>query len=239
MTFSAILFDLGDTLIRLHPFPDDLETQVDRYLASATDLPNGLTGQAILAGLRGASGRLDDGREANLVLLLASLLRETSVESADEHAARIARILHLGDVRRFEAPAGLRRNLVSFRERGLRLGLVSNTTTDPRLLRAFLHAVAAEDVFETAVFSVEHGYKKPHPSIYRAALEALDTPPSSTLFVGDRVREDVRGPQEVGMRAVLTREYRKEDPAGAPDAVIDHLEQLHAVLDQLSIPSDE
>ena len=75
--------------------------------------------------------------------------------------------------------------------------------------------------------------RKPHPRIYQAALTRLGVPAAGAVFVGDRLKEDVRGPKEVGMRAVLTRQFRQEDPRDAampPDAVIASLGELPAVL---------
>jgi len=64
-------------------------------------------------------------------------------------------------------------------------------------------------------------------------LKKLGADPSRTLFVGDRVREDVQGPQALGMRAVLTREWRQEDDPGVADFVIARLGELPAIVDRL------
>jgi len=51
------------------------------------------------------------------------------------------------------------------------------------------------------------------------------------VFVGDRLVDDIAGAQAVGMRAVLTRQYRSEEPDSiAPDAVIEHITELPGVL---------
>ncbi len=87
------------------------------------------------------------------------------------------------------------------------------------------------DHAETAVFSVEHGVRKPNPEIYRLALRRMNAEPSEVVFVGDRVREDVRGPQSIGMRGVLTHEFRQEEVGdSAPLAVITHLSEILDVL---------
>jgi FMN phosphatase YigB (HAD superfamily) len=57
------------------------------------------------------------------------------------------------------------------------------------------------------------------------------------VFVGDRVREDVQGPKSLGMRAVLTREWRQEDDPGVADFVIQRLDELPAVLNRLGARS--
>jgi putative hydrolase of the HAD superfamily len=79
-------------------------------------------------------------------------------------------------------------------------------------------------------FSSEVGVRKPHREIYADALKKLGADPSRTLFVGDRVREDVQGPQALGMRAVLTREWRQEDDPGVADFIIHRMGELPAIV---------
>ena len=64
---------------------------------------------------------------------------------------------------------------------------------------------------DAIVLSSELGYRKPSPLIYRAATEALDLDPARTLFVGDRVLEDVVGPKRAGMTAVLAEWFRDDE----------------------------
>ena len=60
--------------------------------------------------------------------------------------------------------------------------------------------------------------------------------PAESVFVGDRVNDDIAGAKGVGMRAVLTHEFREEDVPDdelRPDAVIDRLEELPGVIERL------
>jgi FMN phosphatase YigB (HAD superfamily) len=60
------------------------------------------------------------------------------------------------------------------------------------------------------------------------------------LFVGDRVREDVLGPQLAGMRAALTHEHRQEAPGEVrPDAVLKVLGDVLGFVEALNSASDE
>jgi putative hydrolase of the HAD superfamily len=72
---------------------------------------------------------------------------------------------------------------------------------------------------DVAVFSSEVGMRKPHPLIFRRALEALGVEPERALFVGDRLYEDVRGAGELGMKTVLALWFRADEHAdgGEPD----------------------
>jgi HAD superfamily hydrolase (TIGR01662 family) len=91
--------------------------------------------------------------------------------------------------------------------RGVRVGLISNSH---RSLASFEAHFALEGLIGAAVSSPEHGYMKPHPSIFTTALQQLDTPPAEALMVGDSVGQDIDGALRIGMRAVLV--HRGDGP---------------------------
>jgi putative hydrolase of the HAD superfamily len=105
-------------------------------------------------------------------------------------------------------------------------------------MRADIEALGIGRHLNASVFSSEVGVRKPDPRIFREALSRLGTDPAETVFVGDRLYDDVNGAQAVGMRAVLTRQFRaEEDPQFRPDAVIDHLRELGTVLSRWGGPT--
>jgi putative hydrolase of the HAD superfamily len=83
---------------------------------------------------------------------------------------------------------------------GLRIGIVSNHVWR---LPEVVDALGLGAYVDCVLTSARVGYRKPHPGIYRAALEAIGSAPKVTLFVGDSLSHDVEGPQAAGMRAVL------------------------------------
>jgi HAD superfamily hydrolase (TIGR01549 family) len=100
--------------------------------------------------------------------------------------------------------------LAALREQGLKIGLVSNTGRD---LDAFV-AHHALDI-DAAVGSGTHGKTKPHPAIFRAALEQLGVTAEEAAMVGDSPEDDVEGAQALGMRAFLVdREDRFPEVEG-------------------------
>ncbi len=116
-----------------------------------------------------------------------------------------------------------------------RMGLVSNISLRPDLMRADLERMGLAKYLDAMVFSSEVGLRKPDSRIFQEALDRLGVEPQETVFVGDRLYDDVSGAQAVGMRAVLTRQFRQEDdPDYAPDAVISHLSELPKVLDRMA-----
>jgi putative hydrolase of the HAD superfamily len=94
--------------------------------------------------------------------------------------------------------------LEALRDRGLKLGLLSNSARD---LDEFVghHGLTVDAVLT----SRSHGKTKPHEAIFRRMLELLDVVPGEAVMVGDTVEDDVEGATAVGMRAVLVdREAR-------------------------------
>jgi HAD superfamily hydrolase (TIGR01662 family) len=83
---------------------------------------------------------------------------------------------------------------------GVRIGLISNTH---RSLGKFQAHFDLDGLVTTAVSSSEHGYMKPHPSIFEAALARAGVSAPEAVMVGDSVRQDIEGARRVGMRAVL------------------------------------
>lgn len=81
-----------------------------------------------------------------------------------------------------------------------RLAVLSNW--DPRL-PVLLRRLGLASFFEQIVYSAEVGVEKPHPAIFRSALDRLGLEPGNVVHVGDRVRDDVEGASAVGMGALL------------------------------------
>lgn len=88
--------------------------------------------------------------------------------------------------------------LGELRRVGLRIGLISNTGRD---LPAFVHHHGLD--VDIAIGSRAHGRTKPHPSIFEAALEALDIEPHEAVMVGDSLHDDIGGAAQLGIPAVL------------------------------------
>ena len=67
-----------------------------------------------------------------------------------------------------------------FRAAGVRTALLSNSWGPDRYDRSRWEAM-----FDAVVLSCDHGVRKPDPSIYRIALDAIDLPASECVFVDD------------------------------------------------------
>ena len=84
--------------------------------------------------------------------------------------------------------------------RDLKIGLISNSH---RKLDDFVDHFQLHGLVAAAVSSAQHGYCKPHPSIFQAALSQAGVGAGESLMVGDSLTHDVHGARAVGMRGVL------------------------------------
>jgi putative hydrolase of the HAD superfamily len=88
--------------------------------------------------------------------------------------------------------------LAELKHLGLLIGLVTNGQRD---LEEFVVHHGLE--VDAMVGSRLHGRIKPHPSIFAAALRALDVKPEETAMVGDSFEDDIEGARSLGIRAIL------------------------------------
>jgi putative hydrolase of the HAD superfamily len=241
---EAVLFDYGHTLIyfdeRPHSMLLDAYEKINRMLADT--LKREIPAAQVL--IEKVSRAVDDeiqrdyaaGRpeEVEIAVIYDAALRGLGLELAPDLIERVMELEQEGWLNSVHAGPDVVSTLEALRGLGLRLGIVSNAAYRPRLMKQQLAALGLATYFDAVTFSSEVGVRKPHPAIYADALRKLGADPSRTLFVGDRVREDVQGPQAMGMRAVLTREWRQEDDPGVADFVIDRLGELPAIVNRLS-----
>jgi putative hydrolase of the HAD superfamily len=118
--------------------------------------------------------------------------------------------------------------LRALRDRGIRVGVLSNTMW-PRALheRVFLRDEVL-DLIDGAVYSSEIPWTKPHPEAFRAVMNAIGvSDPASCVFVGDRPYDDIFGAQSLGMRtALIPNSTVPAYAAAVPDVVITRLADL-------------
>jgi putative hydrolase of the HAD superfamily len=88
-----------------------------------------------------------------------------------------------------------------------RLSIISNTHYPP-LIHRNLAAMGVAGRFAQVVTSVEVGTRKPHPAIFRHALDALGLEPADAIYVGDSYADDWVGAGAAGLSCILI------DPAG-------------------------
>ncbi|HEX6511233.1 MAG TPA: HAD family hydrolase [Chloroflexota bacterium] len=94
--------------------------------------------------------------------------------------------------------------LTELQARGLKLGLICNTSVTPgSALRRLLAGWDLDRLLGVMLFSDETGVRKPAPEIFRLAAQRLGVELPAMLHVGDRPDIDVQGAISAGAQALL------------------------------------
>ncbi len=243
-TIRAVVFDLGHTLWDFAPRDDVRRLTVLRLHARlATAVGEHAPPPATLDRALGAevqrwleewnSDRLEQASSDRLV---NATLARLGVTISDDVLTELTAIAFGGEVDiPVVEPDGLAA-IASLHARGLAMGCVTNTILLEEGIVDALWRLGLHRYLRSVVASSAMSYRKPHPSLFLRALSELGVAPGEAVFVGDRLVDDVAGAQAVGMRAVLTHQYRQEPFEGAPvtpDAVISRLSELPQAIERI------
>ncbi|KUM79157.1 HAD family hydrolase [Streptomyces curacoi] len=105
--------------------------------------------------------------------------------------------------------------LRALRERGLRIGVVSDFAWD---LRGHLAHHGLEDLIDTCVLSYEQGREKPDPQLFLKACADLGADPRATLMVGDNPVRD-GGASACGLRTYILPAEPRTGERGLADVL--------------------
>ena len=103
--------------------------------------------------------------------------------------------------------------LEELKERGLVIGAVSNWVWQ---LPELLHALDLVPQFDFIAASSRIGFEKPHPEIFRWALEQAHAEPDEVIHVGDHLDADVQGSAGTGIEPVLIDRWQRFTTADLP-----------------------
>jgi FMN phosphatase YigB (HAD superfamily) len=246
MPYTAILFDLFDTLVRFdRERMPEIEINGKAVRSSAGLLHGILKTQCPEIGLDRCYEALGESwREAERLRAIDH--REVA---ADARFAHFFRTLGLEES---ALPEGFGRSLIDAHRNALgraaefpphhgpllrrlaeryKLAVVSNFDYTPTALD-ILERAGVTNLFHTIVVSDEIGWRKPRRDIFDAALHRLGVRAGDSLFVGDRADMDVLGAQQIGMDAAWINRDGEPLPAGIkpPTYEIRDLGELAAIL---------
>jgi putative hydrolase of the HAD superfamily len=116
------------------------------------------------------------------------------------------------------------------RDAELKLGVVVNTIWPGDVIDHQLEALGLLEFFPVRVYSTEHAARKPHPNLFRAALEEMHLAPAEAMYVGDEPSVDVLGARRAGMRCILRAKDPAKRDARLAERVIERIGQLVEIL---------
>ncbi len=242
---QAVLFDLGDTLF-------DLKTNDPRsFLRQGISLAYDFLGnqKLTLPPKHRYIARLSRGlefayvktqithREIRPLEFLYRIHRKLGIDISEALAKQVAAQIHEPIRRVFNVAPGAYETVRAVSEAGYSIGLVSNTMMFSQVLDRDLASAGMLDFFDVRVYSSDVGYAKPHPQIFRKALDSLGVSAAQTAFVGDLIKVDVKGAQLLGMTTVLiVPDGRLPRGRYRPDHLIRRITELPRLLPRCHAP---
>jgi len=233
LAIKAVLFDLGGTLIQF-----DVEGPEEVFHRILTSI--------------GISRSLDEIKSAHslteikasksgLIELFGQIEPEDYWSKWDslvlEHLnitdyANLARVVHSKwfDFLNFSTFPEVEEALSKLREKGMKLGLISNGYEEEidlvlkraDLSREFFDVLAGVDTWKRA---------KPNPEIFKNSLRELRVIPKEALYIGDNLDIDIRPAQKIGIKAILIKRRRDEVDKRQESWTISNLKEVSKFLE--------
>lgn len=213
----AVLFDLDETLLdrtaSLRAFLPDQYRRLARKLGEVTQA-------AWCARFLALDARGSVHKSVVYPALLAEFGGDASAaaELLDDYLQHCCR-----HARPFD---GMAATLAGLRERGLRLGIVSNGETV--FQNRHVAALGLHELVDAVLVSQAEGLRKPDARLFHLAASRLGVQPAGCLFVGDNAAADVLGAHAAGMRTAWFRcgQTWPADLQPNPGPVIERLDDV-------------
>jgi putative hydrolase of the HAD superfamily len=222
MTVAAVIFDWGGTLTPWHTIE-----LADAWRAIGLD--DDAAGRLVAAEDTLWARARDTQRSGTIDEVFAAA-------GVTAGPAELARYYAWWEQHTFTDP-DVRPLFVALRQRGIKIGVLSNTLWPRTEHERVFNRDGIAALIDAAVYTSEIEWTKPHPSAFRAVLDAVGgVAPEDAVFVGDRPWDDIAGAKGVGMRAVLLPHstipaYQEGPVRGEPDAVVSRLSELLPLVD--------
>ena len=208
MPIRAVLFDLGDTLVSYYQ-PSDFMPTLRRSLDACLQvLGQAPLGSEAWTDLIHQALELNQERADLAVWPLEERLRMLFGRYASLDTELIERLAQ-AFLQPIFATAQVGHDalpvLLGLKRRGVKTGIVSNTPwgSPGRVWRSELARHELLTAVDAVVFCQDVGWRKPHPTPFRRALEMIGVAAKDAVFVGDNPVWDVEGAESAGLLPIL------------------------------------
>jgi len=162
---------------------------------------------------------------------LAEMARRCGITPSEEVLTEAVRVQLTGARHTQRARPDAVKTLTTLRERGFRLALMSDCSSE--LVEDWPHNPFAP-LIDASVFSWSERARKPAPALYAAATSRLGVSAADCWYVGDGGGRELQGAHNAGMRPVLVTnvaypeaaQHRADPDAHIPDHSVDDLPEL-------------
>ncbi len=124
--------------------------------------------------------------------------------------------------------------LKKLQEKQLKLAIVSNTFISASSLDRHLKIEELLNFFPIRIYSCDIGIRKPNKKIFEIALEKLKIAANEAIFIGDKLKIDVKGARKTGMFAILKSDDNKKYRLDSKTFQIKTLSEIPEIIEKLN-----
>jgi HAD superfamily hydrolase (TIGR01549 family) len=215
LTAKAILFDFADTLVHTERF--DYDTCLGKMVQSLSENGISVPFENFKRGYFDSRDRFYKKTEKTLeeqdfTERIKETLRSCDIKlSADDERIQEASEAFSNC---FAESLTIDSYLTSLLERlhkKCKLAVVSNMSFAEAIFKSLREFNIAKH-FDAVIVSGALGWRKPCPTIFQEALQAVDVKAEEAVFVGDSPIADIEGARQLGMKTILVIEKNKKQP---------------------------
>lgn len=236
---KVIFFDLGNTLIY-----DEPASWAGIYRRADNSLLSGLHESGVTLSARELFGdhkslldyyyklREGDLEEPGIGSVLRDLLKRHKIHLSEENLQSALRSMYAVTQTNWHLEDDAIPTLQVLLDNGYGLGIISNGSDDLNTYE-LLENFKLRPFFEFIISSAAFRKRKPHPGIFRAALDHFHESPEKTVMVGDNYQADILGARQLGMNPIwITRHLHPpiDDPVNPGGAVVSRLSEIPVLL---------
>ena len=214
---KLILFDLGNTLVDYHVGPSDEEKDL-LGLQRVKGLLESWSAHVSLSDLRSRfyepwlrvfPDRSKRDFEFPVVDFLRGLIAEHFLDN--DHIHSIMLEFHTPTALHAKTAPGASPGLRALRERGVKLGVLSNSPVPGICHTHTLTHLSLSEFFDFQIYSYDHGLRKPNSKIFEKALDMAKSLADESVMVGDSPYLDLIPALGLGMRVIRFLPQSKND----------------------------
>ena len=232
---EAVLFDLDDTLHDDSYAYHSAAEEVAREVAAEHGIDALALKAAYIDEAEGFWHRLSaDDLKVKLASIRASMwqsaLEAVGAGDVPDLAERSAQRYNAYRVKYFTLFPGAVDLLRTLRDRGMKLGIVTNGLSETH--REKIALLQISEYFDAIFLSDEVGMVKPDPLLFAHACRTLGAAPAHSAMVGDRYDRDIRGALDAGLYTIWLNVRNESLPPGAtpPDATCGSIAEAGRIL---------
>lgn len=215
---TAVIFDLGDTLITHTIDEASREEDASKEVQDLLSREGYSISEVFYRQLKMEMWRnwkedfARSGQEFEIDLFLNHLLCRLGVKQ--EEAARlvpsITNIIYQSDLKSLVLKPTVKETLTKLQDTSFKLGIISNSSYSYDHIMEILNRLTIANYFDAVLVSSRHKIRKPNPVIFEKALQSLGASANNAVFVGDDPQVDIQGAKSVGMKTILLADRKTE-----------------------------